>query len=46
MPQGGVVPDPSKLGIPTAFYSTAECDIAKAFSNQALIFDITLCGDW
>ena len=46
MPEGGVIADPGHLGTPSAFYSSSNCDIANLFTNQQLIFDITLCGDW
>ena len=46
VPQGGVPPDPSQLGAPSAFFPPSSCDPATFFTNQQIIFDITLCGDW
>ncbi|KZT69565.1 glycoside hydrolase family 16 protein [Daedalea quercina L-15889] len=36
----------SDLGTPTANYSAATCNISTFFEPQALIFDITLCGEF
>ena len=40
-------PDPSGWGAPYAsFPSSNSCNIGDAFSNNKIVFDITLCGDW
>ncbi|KAH9965273.1 glycoside hydrolase family 16 protein [Russula dissimulans] len=39
-------PDPSSWPPPSAFLSTADCDIASHFSSQYLVLDTTLCGGW
>jgi hypothetical protein len=39
-------PNPTSWPPPSAFLSTAECDIASHFSPQQLVLDITLCGGW
>ncbi|KAL0960921.1 hypothetical protein HGRIS_005928 [Hohenbuehelia grisea] len=38
--------DTSTLGTPTANWPTGGCDVNKFFEPQALILDITLCGDF
>ncbi|KAJ6581636.1 glycoside hydrolase family 16 protein [Mycena capillaripes] len=39
-------PNPANWGKPTAFWSSATCDIGSHFSDHVLTFDTTLCGDW
>jgi len=36
----------SDLGIPTANWPASSCSISNFFEPQALVFDITLCGDF
>ncbi|GAA5966344.1 hypothetical protein JCM8115_004841 [Rhodotorula mucilaginosa] len=39
-------PDRSTWGPPTATWTSSSCDIARMFSAQRLIFNITLCGEY
>ncbi|KAI5115196.1 hypothetical protein M0805_000710 [Coniferiporia weirii] len=39
-------PNPDDWTTPTAFWPTSSCDASKFFSDQTLIFDITLCGNF
>jgi len=39
-------PQPDTWGIPQAVWSAATCDPFKYFSNQQLIIDTVLCGNW
>ncbi|KAJ8522535.1 hypothetical protein ONZ45_g901 [Pleurotus djamor] len=39
-------PRPSGWGAPVAALDPSGCDPLKHFVNQAIIFDITFCGDW
>ncbi|CCA69113.1 related to endo-1,3(4)-beta-glucanase [Serendipita indica DSM 11827] len=38
--------DVSTFGTPSASYPASSCDPAKYFSEQQIVIDITLCGDW
>ncbi|CCM00998.1 uncharacterized protein FIBRA_03046 [Fibroporia radiculosa] len=38
--------DTSSLGTPTANWPSSNCTIAEFFQPQALVFDITLCGEF
>ncbi|OCH92531.1 hypothetical protein OBBRIDRAFT_791129 [Obba rivulosa] len=38
--------DPSTWGPPTAAYPSSTCNITNFFTEQQLVLDITLCGDW
>ncbi|EMD34925.1 glycoside hydrolase family 16 protein [Gelatoporia subvermispora B] len=38
--------DPSTWGAPTAGYPASTCNITNFFTEQQLVLDITLCGDW
>jgi len=42
----GQSPNPSSWGEPAAQLSPTGCNPLKFFSNHAIIFDITFCGDW
>ncbi|KAI0792005.1 glycoside hydrolase family 16 protein [Abortiporus biennis] len=39
-------PNPNSWGTPFGAFTNGNCDIADAFKNQKIVFDITLCGDW
>ncbi|KAG2162837.1 hypothetical protein VTO58DRAFT_110304 [Aureobasidium pullulans] len=39
-------PDPSGWGTPVADFPSTHCDISDHFSNQSIIANIDLCGDW
>lgn len=39
-------PDPTKWGVPIAYWSNTTCDISSHFYNHSLIIDTTICGDW
>ena len=40
-------PKPSTWGAPAASFLTGSgCNVAEAFHDHQIIFDITLCGDW
>jgi hypothetical protein len=39
-------PDPTGWGTPVADFPSTHCDISDHFSNQSIIANIDLCGDW
>ena len=39
-------PHPSTWGSPKAFWSSSSCSSSAFFHSLAMVFDITLCGDW
>lgn len=41
-----VVPDPSSWGTPLADFPSTDCDIGSHFTNQSIIANIDVCGDW
>lgn len=38
--------DTSTLGTPSASWPASSCDPSQIFTEQELVIDITLCGDW
>lgn len=43
---GAPNPTPENWGAPSASLSNIGCDLDKYFVDHAIIFDITVCGDW
>ncbi|KAL8279231.1 hypothetical protein RQP46_008268 [Phenoliferia psychrophenolica] len=39
-------PNPASWGVPFAAWSDSGCNYKTQFADMALVFDITLCGDW
>ncbi|CAJ2507885.1 Uu.00g090710.m01.CDS01 [Anthostomella pinea] len=39
-------PDPSTWGTATADFPNTDCDISSHFTNQSIIVNIDLCGQW
>lgn len=39
-------PDPESWGTPLADFPSTHCDIPKHFTNQSIIANIDVCGDW
>jgi len=44
--RGDIQVNPTKWGVPTAYFPNTDCDLNKFFSANNLIINLTLCGDW
>ena len=42
----GTSPDPSSWSHPLADFPSTDCSITDHFTNQSIIINIDLCGDW
>lgn len=43
---GSATPDPQRWGTPLADFPSTHCDIDKHFTNQSIIANIDVCGQW
>ncbi len=42
----GASPDPSSWSTPLADFPSTDCSITNHFTNQSIIVNIDLCGNW